>query len=129
MKNPAIRFHSYLVDHHYSQKVTDGSKEKTVQVVLDTLADGVAEDIQDHLSNHEEEYTKGDVAQRPAVLKCPYDQQNLAAKVDEQHNGVDDVGNNKDTDGVLVAQAGPVLEGEKRHSAGNKEHGEGAEAQ
>lgn len=118
-----------LVDHHNREQVADSRKEQAVEVVLDTVADNVAEDVQNDLSNNEEEYTEDDVAQRPAVLQCAQDENDLADEVDEEKDGVDNVCDNKDADGVLSVQTSPVLEGEEGDGAANDEHAEGGQSQ
>lgn len=79
--------------------------------MLDAVADGVAKDIQDDLTDDKEEDTENDVAKRPAVLECSHDQDDLADKVDEQEDCVDDICDNEDADRVLRVQTSPVLEG------------------
>lgn len=120
---------SYLVDHHNSQQVADRSEEKAVQVVLNSVADGGAEDIHDDLANDEEEDAKDNVTDWPAILERSKDQENLTSKVDGKADGVDDVGDHEDTDRVLVAQTSPVLEGEQGHSTADDEHGERTESE
>lgn len=115
---------SYLVDHHDGQQIADCREEEAIEVVADPFTDSIAEDIQNHLSNNEEENTKGNITQRPTVFERPNNQQDLTAEVDEEHDRVYDVGDDEDADGVLVVQAGPILESEQRHSAGDDEHGE-----
>ena len=51
-----------LVDHHDGKKVTYGGEEETVQVVLDAVADAVAEDVQDHLARDEDAYAEGNIS-------------------------------------------------------------------
>lgn len=102
-----------LVNHHDCEKIADGRKEEAIKIVLDIVADGVAEDVEDNLANNEEEDAKANVAQWPAVLECANNEDDLADHVYEEEDGVDDVGYNKDADGVGGAQAGPVLEGEQ----------------
>jgi len=97
--------------------------------VLDIVADRVAEHIQDHLPNDEEEDAKRDVTQWPAVLERADYEDDLAHNVDEQEDGVHDVGDDEDADGVDRAQAGPVLESQERDCAADNEHGERREAQ
>ena len=102
-----------LVDHHDSQQVADGGEEKAVHVVLHRVADAIAEDVENNLANDKEEDAEDDVAHRPAVLEGTQNKQNLAGRVDKKHDGIDDVGNDEDADGVGGAQAGPALEGEQ----------------
>lgn len=97
--------------------------------MLDIIADCVAEDVEDDLANDEEEDSESNVAQRPAVLEGAHNEDNLADDVYEEENGVDDVGDDEDADGVGGAQTGPVFEREERDGAADDEHGEGAESQ
>lgn len=62
-------YYTHLVNHHNSQQVAEGGKEEAVQVMLDIIANGVAESVQHHLSNDEDKHTEGDVSQGPAVVK------------------------------------------------------------
>ena len=97
--------------------------------MLDPVADGVAKDVQDDLSNDEEEDAENNVAQWPAVLERADDENNLADKVDEKENGVDYVRDNEDADRVLGIQTSPVLEGEEGDGATNNEHAQGGQSQ
>lgn len=38
--------------------------------MLHVVADNIAELIQENLANDEDDHTKGDMAQRPAVIQC-----------------------------------------------------------
>ena len=96
--------------------------------MLDAVADGVAEDVQDDLADDEEEDAEHDVAERPAVLECAHDKDDLADEVDEEEDGVDDVCEDEDANGVLSVQTSPVLEGEKGDGAANDEHAEGGKS-
>ena len=117
-----------LVDHHDCEQVADGSEEQAVKVVLNAVADGVAKDIQDDLSNHEKENAKNNVAHWPAVLERAENEDDLADKIDKQEDGVDNVCDNEDADRVLSIQAGPVLESKEGDSATNNEHAKGGQS-
>lgn len=97
--------------------------------MLDIVANGVAEDVENDLANDEEEDSESDIAQWPAVLERADNKNDLADDVYEEEDGVDNVGDDKDADGVGGAQAGPVLEREQRDSAADDEHGKGREPQ
>lgn len=97
--------------------------------MLGAIANNVTENIQDDLSNHEEEHAKDDVTQRPAVLQCAQDKDDLADEVNEEKDSVDDVGDDENADGVLSVQTSPVLEGKKRDSTANDEHAERGQPQ
>lgn len=118
-----------LVDHHDCEQVTDGRKEQAVKVMLDTVADGVAKDVQNYLADNEEEDAKNDIAHRPAVLESAENENDLADEVNEEENGVHDVRNDEDADGVLSIQTGPVLESEKGDGTANDEHAERGQSQ
>lgn len=66
---------AYLVDHHDGKQVAECGKEKSVKVVLNVIANGVAEPVQDDLSADENQHTEADVTQRPAVLEGVHHQQ------------------------------------------------------
>lgn len=118
-----------LVNHHDCEQIADGSKEQTVKIVLDAIADGIAKDIQDDLSNDEEENTENNVAHWPAVLERAQNEDDLADEIDKQEDGVDNVCDNEDTDGVLSIQTGPVLESKEGDGSTNDEHAKGGQAQ
>jgi hypothetical protein len=118
-----------LVHHHDCEKIADSREKEAVKIMLHAVADGVAEDVKNDLTNHEEEDAKRDVAQWPAILERAHNKDDLAGDVDKQENGVHNVGDDEDSNGVSGAQTGPVLEGEQRDSTTDQEHGEGAQAQ
>ena len=97
--------------------------------MLYLVADGVAEDVEDDLTNNEEEDAKRNITEWPAVFKGSNNQNNLADSVDEEANGVDDVSNDEDSDRVSRVQSGPALEGQEAHSTTDDEHDEGGETQ
>jgi hypothetical protein len=113
-----------LVDHHDCKQVADGREEETIQVVLDLVADNVAEDIQDDLTDDEEENAEGDVTERPAVFQCSDNENDLADHVDEEQDGVHDVCDNEDANGVLGVKSSPALERQEVYRATNDEHRE-----
>lgn len=97
--------------------------------MLYAFANGVTEDIEDHLANDEEENAKQDVTQRPAVLQSSHYENDLADCVNEQTDGIDEVGDDKDANRVHGAQSGPAFESQEIDRATDDEHGEGAEPQ
>jgi hypothetical protein len=97
--------------------------------MLYVVANGVAEDVENHLANYEEEDAERNVAQRPAVLERANNQDDLANHVHEEEDCVDNVSDDKDADRVVSAQTSPVLEGEQRDGAADHEHAERAETQ
>lgn len=83
--------------------------------MADGCADLRADGVQNDLAHDEEEDAKGDVAQRPAVLQSPDDKEDLECDVDEKLNGVQQVQDDEETDGVGGSQTNPRLEGSKRN--------------
>lgn len=59
---------TYLVHHHYCEEVAYRGKKQSVKVMLHVVADGLAEDIQNNLSDHEEENPKCNITKRPSIL-------------------------------------------------------------
>jgi hypothetical protein len=96
--------------------------------VLDLVADNVAEDVQDDLPNDKEENAEGDVTERPAVFQRSNDKYNLAHRVDEEEDGIHDVCDDEDANGVLGVKSSPALEGQEVHSTADDEHGERTKA-
>lgn len=114
---------TYLVHHHDTKEIANGREEESIQIVLDLVADGLAEDVETNLTNDEKEDAENDISKGPAVFKGPHDKKNLAAHIDEHLDGVDNVEHNEYTDGMLGVQA-PVLESEERHGSADDKHGE-----
>jgi hypothetical protein len=97
--------------------------------MLNTITDSVAKDVQDDLPDNKEENAKDDIAHRPAVFERAKNKDDLADKVDEEEDGVDNVCNHEDADGVLSIQTGPVLECEEGDGTANDEHAKGGQTQ
>lgn len=91
---------AYLVDHHDRQEVTEGGEEQAIQIMLDFVTDGVAESIKKNLADDENNNPKGNVTQRPAVLECIQNKQKLHDQVYRYANGVQDVEDHKQADGI-----------------------------
>jgi hypothetical protein len=72
---------TYLVDHHDGQEIAESSKEKSIQVMLDVVADDIAELVQEDLSDDEDQHAEGDMAERPAVIQCVRDQEELHGQI------------------------------------------------
>ena len=49
---------AYLVDHHDCKQVANGCEEEAVEEMLYVVANSFAEDVQDNLTNDEEEYAE-----------------------------------------------------------------------
>lgn len=97
--------------------------------MLNTITDGVAKDVQNDLPDNKEENAKNNIAHRPAVLKRAKNEDDLADEVDEEEDGVDNVCDHEDADGVLGIQTGPVLECEEGDGTANDEHAKRGQSQ
>ncbi|KAH6603697.1 hypothetical protein Trco_008472 [Trichoderma cornu-damae] len=115
--------------HHDSQQVAHGGKEQAVQIVAHGDANLGAESIENDLPGDEEEDAKGDVAQGPPVLQRPNHKQDLHADVDEQLDGVEQIQDDEEPDGVGRTKPGPSLEGRQRDEEGDGKGNERAEPQ
>jgi hypothetical protein len=71
-----------LVDHHDCQKIANSCKEKAVKVVLYDIADSVGKDVEDNLSNDEEECAKSNISKGPAILQGPRHKNDLHDNID-----------------------------------------------
>lgn len=120
---------AYLVNHHDSKKVAHGGKEQTVHVVLDALTNVRVEDVEDKLTNDEEEDAKGNVPQRPPVLQSTHDKQDLHDQIDTDEDGVQDVEDDKEANGICGTQCSPALESGQTDEESDGEHEDGADAQ
>jgi hypothetical protein len=52
------RLGAYLVDHHDGKQIANGCEEEAIDIVLYLVADGLAEDVEDDLTDDKEEDTK-----------------------------------------------------------------------
>ena len=120
---------SYLVDHHDGQEVADGGKDQAIHVVRDALADRLAKGVDDDLAHDKEEDAKGNVAEGPSLLEGSDDEKNLHDGVDGEEDCVENVENDKETDGVVGAQAAPVLESQDADDKGDGEDGGRADSE
>ena len=111
-----------LVDHHYAEQVRDGGEKDSVEIVLNAVADFGAEDIQQDLTDDEEENTKGDVSEGPSFLQCADDQEDLHNDVDKDENGAEDVDHDEQSDCVCWAHSANALEGEDADRKADQEH-------
>jgi hypothetical protein len=80
---------SYLVDHHHGKQVAESCEEQTIQIVLHVVANGVAERVQQDLSDDEDQQTKQDVSKRPAIIQCVGDKQQLHHDIDGHCDSVE----------------------------------------
>lgn len=97
--------------------------------MLYAFANGVTKDIENHLANNEEEDAKQDITQWPAVLQSSNYENDLADGVNEQTDGIDEVGDDKDANRIHETQSGPAFKSQEIDRATDDEHGEGAEPQ
>lgn len=110
-----------FVDHHDSEEITDGREEESIQVVLCSVADGAAENIENNLAHDEEENAKADVPERPSILQGCCDKDHLGDDIDRKEDGIDQVKHHKESECTCGRQA-PTLERHKRDPAGQEEH-------
>ena len=82
---------AYFVDHHDGKQVADRCKKQSIQVVADPIAEGVTEDVQNDLSDDEEEHPKCDITQGPPVLKSIRHQDDLHDHINKQADGIEHV--------------------------------------
>ncbi len=59
--------------------------------MLDVVADAVAEDVENHLPDDEDEDAKGNVSQGPSILKSVDNKDNLHDHIYQQADPVDKV--------------------------------------
>ena len=97
--------------------------------MLRAVADGIAKDVKDDLANDEEKDTKGDIAQRPSVIECTKNEQDLTRRIYEETYGVHNVRDDEDANGVLRVHSSPALESKERDGAAYDEHGERRQSQ
>jgi hypothetical protein len=92
--------------------------------VVGALTDTGTEDVEDHLTNDEEKYSKRNVPQRPAIMQSVDDQNNLHGQIDHQAEGIDDVDHDEQAGGAIWREASPTLERQQRDGSGKDEHAE-----
>lgn len=112
---------AYLVNHHDSEEIADSREEEPIQIMLCSIADCAAENIENHLANDEEENAKADVSERPSILQRCRDKDDLRDDIDGKEYGVDEVKHHKESQCVCGRQA-PALERQKRDSPGQEKH-------
>ena len=91
---------TYLVNHHDRQEVTKGGEEQAIQIMLNLVTDGVAESIKKDLTDDKNNDSKTNVTKRPAILKCIHSKQKLHDQVYHYANGVQDVEDHEQADGI-----------------------------
>lgn len=65
--------------------------------MLNIVANGIGEEVEDHLTDDEKEDSENDMTQRPAVLKCGGDEQDLHDDVDKDADSVYQVHDDEQT--------------------------------
>jgi hypothetical protein len=58
----------YLVYHHNRKKIAYSRKEQAIKIMLHSVTESIAKNIQYHLTDHKEENSKGDIPERPSIL-------------------------------------------------------------
>ena len=76
-----------LVDHHDTEEHAESEEEETVDVVLDSIADGHAEGEEYNLGDSEEGGTKEDITNRPPVVECTSHKDELGDDIYDDTNG------------------------------------------
>ncbi|RDW88593.1 hypothetical protein BP6252_00625 [Coleophoma cylindrospora] len=107
-----------------SRQVADGSEEQPIQVMAHSRADVVAEHIQDHLSNDQEEDPKRNIPQGPAILQRVGHEDDLHHDIDHERNAIDQIQHDKQAHGIRRAEPSPLLERRERDHECDDEHGE-----
>ena len=118
-----------FIHHHDCQQITDRREEQPVQIVLRRLADLVAEDIEDHLPDDEEEDPEEYMQQRPAILQRVGHEDDLHDGVDEEEDAVEKIQHHEQAHRIRGAEPGFALEGQDRDGERDEEHADGAAAQ
>lgn len=106
----------YLVHHHDRKQIADGSEKEAVQIMLHAVANALAEDVQQYLTNHKEKDPGRNVTQRPAVLQCIGHENDLHHHIDEQADSIQDVKHHEKPGRVGGTETGLVLESQDRNS-------------
>ena len=69
------------------------------------MADSIAEHVEEHLANNEEENPKGDISERPAILQGVRNKYNLHGQVDQEAYAINQVQHHEEANGVGWAQS------------------------
>lgn len=89
-----------LVDHHDTEEHAESEEEETIDVVLDSIANGHAEGEEDDLGDSEEGGTKEDITNRPPVVECTGHKDELGDDVYDDTNGWPDKVDDPKSDGL-----------------------------
>lgn len=60
--------HAYLVDHHDGKQVEQSGKEQAIHIMCHIVADCLAEDVEDDLSDNQRTHAESDMPERPSLL-------------------------------------------------------------
>ena len=97
--------------------------------MLYSIADLVAKHVQNHLANDKEEDAKGNLEQRPAILKRVCDEEDLHDNVYQQEYRVEQIKHDEEANRVGRTETCPSFEGEKGHCPADYEHSQRAQSQ
>lgn len=95
--------------------------------MLYIVANRVGKEVEDHLTDDEEEDAKDDVTQRPTILKCGGDEKDLHDDVDKDADSVYQVHDDEQTGCWSGGETSPAFESEKTHGKRDYGHEEGGE--
>lgn len=113
-----------FVHHHNAQEHTKREEEESVDVMLDSIANGDTESEQDDLRDGKECGAENDVSNRPSVLKCAEDENQLRDDVDDCADKRPQDINYPQSDRFCVFETSEVLEScdgdEKTYTEHNK---------
>lgn len=99
-----------LVDHHDTEEHAKSEEEETVDVVLDSIADGHAEGEEDNLGDSEEGSTEEDITNWPPVVECTGHKDELGDDVYDDADGWPDKVDDPKRDWLCVVEAGEAFE-------------------
>ena len=92
--------------------------------MLYSLTDRCTENVENNLTDNEEQGAKDQISQRPSILQSVDYQQDLHAEIDKQCDRRNNVEYNEHSNRVGGAEAGPIFECSERDESGDEEEGE-----
>jgi hypothetical protein len=119
---------TYLVNHHNAQQIANCREEQAVKIMADSDTDLRAESVEKDLTSHKKEDTKRNIAERPSVLQCPSHKQNLHGHVHEKLDGIQEIENNEQSNGVGRSKSSPALESCERNEEADGESSQRTDA-
>lgn len=111
-----------LVDHHDSKQIAECGEEEAVHVVLHALTHGVAETIENNLTDDQGDDTKNDMSERPALLQGHGDQEDLHADIDGDEESAEEKDHDKQANRIFRTETTQSLERQQRHGETDQEH-------